>query len=84
MPADKWKPKRKGLFISVAATKGKRLFEGSLLSIRYFFDVLDMALWKALLYRQLDFEGDVLKHPSYLTEAYDEGKAFAGALKKIL
>ena len=84
VPADKWKPKRKGLFISAAATRGKKLFEGSLLSIRYFFDVLDMTLWKALLYRQLDFEGDVLKHPSYLTETYNEGKAFVGALKKRL
>src|SRR5512139_4047976 len=34
--------KRKGLFISVGATRGKKLFEGTLLSIRYFFDVLDM------------------------------------------
>ena len=78
------KAERKGLFISAAATKGKKLFEGSLLSIRYFFDVLDMTLWKALLYRQLDFEGDVLKHPGYLSEAYDEGKAFAGALESGL
>ena len=79
-----WKAKRKGLFISAAATKGKKLFEGSLLSVRYFFDVLDMTLWKSLLYRQLDFEGDVLKHPDYLSEAYDEGKAFKGALESSL
>lgn len=76
-----WEPKRKGLFISVAATKGRRLFDGALLTIRYFFDVLDMTLWKSLLYRGLDFEGDVLKHPEYLSEAYESGKAFATALK---
>ncbi|MGD8739193.1 MAG: flavodoxin family protein [Desulfobacterales bacterium] len=68
---------RKGLFISVGATKGKKLFDGMLLSIKYFFDVLDMELWKALLYRQLDFQDDVLKHPEYLEEAYDAGKRFA-------
>ena len=73
---------RKGLFISVGATKGKKLFDGMLLSIRYFFDVLDMELWKALLYRQLDFQEDVLKHPEYLQEAYTAGKEFTLAIQK--
>ena len=71
---------RKGLFISVGATSGKKLFDGMLLSIKYFFDVLDMELWKTLLYRQLDFQDDVLKHPEYLEEAYKSGKAFVSAL----
>ena len=72
---------RKGLFIAAGATKGKKLFDGSLLTVRYFLDTLDMELWKALLYRQLDFEGDVLKHPQYLQEAYEAGKAFAAVVK---
>ena len=71
---------RKGLFISVGATSGKKLFDGALQTVNYFFDVLDMELWQALLYRGLDFEGDVLKHPEYLEEAYTRGKAFAQAL----
>ncbi len=71
---------RKGLFISVGATSGKKLFDGALQTVKYFFDVLDMELWQALLYRGLDFEGDVLKHPEYLEEAYSRGKAFAQAL----
>jgi multimeric flavodoxin WrbA len=73
--------KRKGLFISVGATRGKRLFEGTLLTLRYFFDILDAELWKALLYRELDFEGDVLKHPEYLQEAHRTGKEFALAVR---
>lgn len=77
------KATRKGLFISVGATKGKKLFDGTLLSIRYFFDVLDMELWKALLFRQLDFEGDVLKYPEHLDEAYETGKAFVNALHEL-
>jgi hypothetical protein len=40
-----------------------------------------MELWKALLYRGLDFEGDVLKHPEYLQEAYETGKEFCLALR---
>ena len=71
---------RKGLFIAVGATRGKKLFDGMLLSLRYFFDVIDMELWKSLLYRGLDFEGDVLKFPEYMDEAYQAGKEFAKEL----
>jgi multimeric flavodoxin WrbA len=74
--------KRKGLFISVGATKGKRLFDGVLLTMKYFFEVLDMELWKSLLYRGIDFEGDVPKHPEYLEEAYEAGKDLVAAIRK--
>jgi multimeric flavodoxin WrbA len=84
VPHGKWEPRRKGLFISVGATKGKKLFNGSLLTIKYFFDVLDMTLWKSLLYRNLDLEGAVLEHPEYLKEAYETGIAFAKQLKMDL
>ena len=50
----------------MGATKGKKLFDGALLSIRYFLDALDTELWRSLLFRGLDFEGDVLKYPEYL------------------
>jgi len=74
-PIGKREARRKGLFISVGATKGKRLFDGALLSVRYFFDALDVELWRSLLYRGLDLEGDVLRHPEFLEEAYRAGKA---------
>jgi multimeric flavodoxin WrbA len=77
----KEKPKRHALFISVGATKGKKLFDGVLLSIRYFLDALDAKLHQALVYRGLDFEGDVLKHPEYLEEAYRAGIELSQALK---
>jgi multimeric flavodoxin WrbA len=79
-PFGKKEFKRKGLFISVGATRGKRLFDGVLLTVRYFFDALDMELWNALLCRELDFEGDVLKHPEYLEQAYATGKRLFHAL----
>jgi multimeric flavodoxin WrbA len=73
---------RKGLFISVGATKGKKLFDGVLLSIRYFFDALDTELWHSVLFRGLDFEGDILKHPEYLEEAYQAGMALSSTIKQ--
>jgi multimeric flavodoxin WrbA len=83
-PLNNQKLTRKGLFISVGATKGKKLFDGILLSMRYFFDTIDMKLWKALLYRGLDFEGDVLKFPEYLDEAYEAGREYVETLNKDL
>ncbi len=72
---------RKGLFLSVGATKGKKLFDGTLLTVRYFFDAIDTELWRSLLYRGLDFEGDVQKHPEYLEEAFEAGKDLARLIR---
>jgi len=80
LPREQWVTKRQGLFISAGATHGKKLFSGALLTVRYFFDVIDTALWKSLLYRGLDFEGDVLEHPDYLQESYSAGQAMATVL----
>jgi multimeric flavodoxin WrbA len=74
VPSDQWKPKRRGMFISAGATSGKKLFNGAVLTVKYFFDVLEADLWKSLLYRGLDFQGDVDKHPEYIKEAYLAGK----------
>jgi multimeric flavodoxin WrbA len=73
--------RRQGLFISAGATRGRRLFEGALLSVRYFFDTLDTDLWKALLYRGLEHEGEVQEHPDYLNETYQAGRNLVEALR---
>ncbi len=74
---------KKGLFISAGATKGKKLFDGALLTIRYFFDPLDMELWKTLLYRGLEFEGDVQRFPEYLEEANQAGQELCRAILNV-
>jgi len=78
--AARGRPARKGLFIAAGATRGKNLFAGVLLSMRYFFDVLDTSLWRTLLYRGLDHQGDVAAHPEYLEEAYLAGSEMADSL----
>ncbi len=72
---------RKGLFISVGATGGRKLFDGSLLTVKYFFDTIDMELWRSLLYRGLDDAGDILQHTEYLDAAYLAGQELARAIK---
>jgi multimeric flavodoxin WrbA len=71
---------RKGLFISVGSTKGKRLFDGALLSVKYFMDALDMELWKTLLFRGIESEGQIVESPASLEAAYDAGKSLVQAL----
>jgi multimeric flavodoxin WrbA len=73
-------PAKKALFICVGASKGKKLFDGALMTVKYFLDTLNMGLWKSLLYRGLDFEGDVDKEPAYLEEARRAGAELAREL----
>ena len=71
---------RKGLFIAVGSTKGKRLFEGAELSVKYFMDALDMQLWRSLCYRGIETEGQIQDHPTALQEANEAGRALIEAL----
>lgn len=71
---------RKGLFISVGATKGKKLFEGAILTVKYFFDVLNAELWKTVLCRGVDHKGEIDKKEEYLREAFEAGRALARVL----
>jgi len=75
------KPRRKGAFISVGATRGKRLFEGVTLTVRYFFDVLDVDLADTLLVRGVDGKGEIFDHPEEIHEAYELGRRLARAEK---
>jgi hypothetical protein len=78
--ADEGRTVKKGLFIAVGATHGKKLFDGAVLTMRYFFDALDTELWESLLFRGIDFEGDVLKYPDYLQQAYETGRRMAAEI----
>ncbi|MEJ5359361.1 MAG: flavodoxin family protein [Desulfobacterales bacterium] len=74
--------RRRGLFIAAGATRGPRLFEGALLSVRCFFDTLDCDLWKSLLYRGLDHEDEARGRPELLAEAQQAGAALARLLRE--
>ncbi|MDY6905997.1 MAG: flavodoxin family protein [Thermodesulfobacteriota bacterium] len=79
-PYNQWTPKRQALVIAAGATKGKKLFDGTMLTMKYFFDVLDTSIQDSLLVRGLDFEGDALTHPEHLETAFQRGEALAKAL----
>jgi multimeric flavodoxin WrbA len=66
--------KRKGFFISVAATKGQKVFEGAILTVKYFLDVLNGEYVGELIFRGIDAKGDILKHPGALQQAFEAGR----------
>ncbi len=82
MPFGQGPIKRRGLFIAAGATHGKKLFEGALLTVRYFADCLDMAITRQVLLRGLDFVGDVQKHPEFLEQAHQAGSGLVEDIKE--
>lgn len=71
---------RKGLFIAVGSTRGKRLFDGAILSVQYFMDALDMSLYDTLIGRGIESEGQVNEFPELLDAAYAAGGNLVRAL----
>jgi multimeric flavodoxin WrbA len=74
--------KRKGFFISVGATKGPRVFDGAILTVKYFFDVLNAEYAGELVFRGVEAKGDILKHPEALQQALEVGRKLVSDLKK--
>jgi multimeric flavodoxin WrbA len=66
--------KRKGFFISVGATKGQKVFEGAILTAKYFFDVLNAEYMGELVFRGIDAKGDILKYPEATQQAFEAGR----------
>ena len=65
---------RRGFFISVGGTKGQRVFEGAILTVKYFFDAFSVAYGGELLFRGIDASGDILKNPEALPQALAAGR----------
>jgi len=69
--------KRKGIFLSLGATKGKKLFNGVIRVINYFFDAISTNFEGALLYRGIEKKGEIQKHLYALKEAEELGSLLA-------
>jgi len=70
-----------GFFLSVGATKGKRMFDCAILTVKYFFDAVDALYSGHLLFREIDAKGEIRNHPTALTEAYETGKRLVAEAK---
>jgi len=68
---------RKGAFIAVGATKGKNLFNGSILTVKYFFEAIGVEYSDELLVYGVDRKGEIREHPTALADAFDLGRKLA-------
>jgi len=63
----------RGYLITVGATRGKNLFEGAILTAKYFFDALDMNYEGGIFFRSLEKRNAVQENPETLQEAFTLG-----------
>jgi arsenate reductase len=78
---------RRGFLLALGATRGKNLFVGLTLTIKYFLDAVGASLEGSLTYREIENPGDMEKHPSVLNDLKEEAKKLIKPLsgrKKIL
>jgi len=65
---------RRGVFISVGATRGEKLFDGSVLTVKYFFDAIGVKYYSDLLVKGVDKEGQIEEYPLALQDAFRLGQ----------
>ena len=68
------KRERTGVFISVGATRGEKLFDGAVLTVKYFFDAINVEYSGDLLVRGIDDRGQIAEHPTALADAFRLGQ----------
>ncbi|MBW1914932.1 MAG: flavodoxin family protein [Deltaproteobacteria bacterium] len=69
----------KGYLIAVGATRGQNLFEGTELTVKYFYDALDMSYERGIFYRRMENKTAVKGHPTALQDAFDLGREAASS-----
>jgi multimeric flavodoxin WrbA len=66
--SDPLKATRRGYLLSVAATRGKTLFDGLQLTTKYFFDAIDARFDGNLVYRGIEGPKDMANHPTVMED----------------
>jgi len=78
----KYRLKLPPFFVSVGATKGTRLFDGAMLTVKYFFDALGLDSAGQLFFTGVEAKGAIRNHPTALREAFETGKALVRELSE--
>jgi multimeric flavodoxin WrbA len=71
---------RRGFFLGVGATSGKKLFDGSLLTAQYFFDGIAARFAGSLTYSSVEKRGQIQELATLETDLTREAKALAAGL----
>lgn len=79
---DPGRPDRKGVLLAVGATKGKNLFEGMVLTAKYFFDAIGADFQGRLTYPRIENFGDMARHQTVREDINKEVDRLAPLLKR--
>ncbi len=71
------RPRRPGALVAVGATKGKTLFDGLRMTVKYYFDAINVDLAHEMCVRSVDHKGEIRTHPELLQQAFDLGALLA-------
>ncbi len=70
---------RRAMVITVGGSKSKKMFDCIRLTMKYFFDVLDMNYAANLFVNKVEDPGQIKNHPSAMEEAFRLGRRLAAA-----
>ena len=79
-PAYKW---RQGFFLSIGATKGKNLFNGITLTLKYFFDAVSANIYGNLTYKRIEKAGEIKNHPTAINDVKEKAKILVKPLLNL-
>lgn len=65
---------RRGWCVAVGGSRSTKMFECIRLTMKYFFDVLEMDYAGDLTVNRVDAKGEILKHPDVLQQAFELGR----------
>jgi multimeric flavodoxin WrbA len=60
---------RKGFLLAIGATKGKKLFHGTIATAKYFFDAIGATNLGELTYPRIEEPGEINTHPTAISDA---------------
>ncbi|MBN2497681.1 MAG: flavodoxin family protein [Deltaproteobacteria bacterium] len=76
LPSRRGQIERLGAWLAVGATRGERLFDGMLLTARYFYEAIGARLAETVTVKGVDERGAIRAHPTALADAEAAGRRF--------
>ena len=73
---------RKGLYIAISGMNLPTVFDGAKMTVKAFFEIIDVAYTGELLIRDMDTIRDITTRPECLDAAYRKGKELGKALQQ--
>jgi multimeric flavodoxin WrbA len=65
---------RRGVFVSVGATRGEKLFDGAVLTVKYFFNAIGVKYAGDLLIKGIEHEAQIREHATAFQDAFRLGQ----------